>query len=86
MTVKKLRVIIVMTNSWVFVGTLKAEQPSDDFIDLQDAACIRIWGTEHGLGQLALNGATAKTVLDPCGDLRCCRQAVLFQIPVISNL
>lgn len=59
--------IIVADRGWVFVGhTTK----TNDGLTITDAKCIRVWGTDSekpGLGYLAINGPTPKTVLDPCG-------------------
>lgn len=59
--------IVVLDRSFVYVGDVTRE---DDFIVINNAQNIRWWGTERGLGQLALEGPTSKTKLDPCGVLR----------------
>jgi hypothetical protein len=37
-------------------------------IEIDRCQCVRRWGTTRGLGQLALEGPTAETKLDPEGD------------------
>jgi len=73
--------IVCVSAGWTFVGVYTpatAEKPAY----LADASCIRRWGTTAGLGQLALEGPTASTVLDPCGTVLLENpQAVLFVIP-----
>lgn len=78
------RFIIVMTNGWVFVGTKTKED--DKHVVYDDVSNIRVWGTERGLGQLALHGKQEGTQLDPCGQLVTNESAVLFLIPVVSDL
>ena len=59
--------IVIAQRGWVFVG--RYEQDGDD-VTLHQASVIRIWGTTKGLGELAINGKTAKTVCDPAGTVR----------------
>lgn len=59
--------IVVLQRGWVAVGQLKYY--GDEGV-LTDSSIIRNWGTKKGLGQLALEGKTSETVLDPCGTLR----------------
>jgi len=53
--------IVVCERGFVLVGKIHAE---NDYVVIEDCACIRIWGTTKGLGQLASSGTTDKTVLD----------------------
>lgn len=59
--------IVIAQRGWVFVGRW---QQDGENVTLTDAKVIRVWGTTKGLGELALNGPTAKTVLDPCPPVR----------------
>ena len=74
--------ILVVQSGWVFVGTMKR---NESLVTLSAAACIRKWGTSHGLGELALSGPLEETVLDPCGTVEVPLHAVLFWIPVKSE-
>lgn len=56
--------IVVLTYGWVMIGEYSR---NGDTVTLNDASVIRRWGTDKGLGQLALTGPTDNTVLDPCG-------------------
>lgn len=55
--------IVILQRGWVFVGRYCR---SGDERWLENAYCIRIWGTTKGLSELK-DGPTAKTVLDPAG-------------------
>jgi hypothetical protein len=59
--------IVVLQRGWVAVGNL--DRSSAPQLKLTDAKIIRRWGTTNGLGQLAENGPTSNTVLDPAGTL-----------------
>jgi hypothetical protein len=66
------KVIVIATNGFVFMGFMvpsTTERPGAPRNKLIEASCIRRWGTEHGLGQIALTGPTKDTVLDPCGEI-----------------
>lgn len=62
------RYIVIGNRGNVVVGDLTQE---GDMLHLTNASVIRRWGTTDGLGQLAMEGATDKTVLDKCGDFSC---------------
>jgi hypothetical protein len=73
--------IVVITSGWVFVGNYH-KSTGDAPAYLTNASNVRKWGTTAGLGELALNGPTKDTVLDPCGIVMLENpQAVLFIHP-----
>lgn len=59
--------IVVLQRGWVYVGQVKQ---SGDYYELTDGACIRRWGTTKGIGQLATNGPTTNTELEPSETVR----------------
>ena len=76
--------IVVADQGWVFIGNVihGTERDIFDFEEwlfLENASCIRRWGTSQGLGEL-VNGPTEKTILDPMGDVTVVK--VLFTINV----
>lgn len=58
--------IVILQRGWVFVGRFKKYER--DCI-LENAYCIRQWGTTKGLGEL-VSGPTSKTILDEAGTVR----------------
>lgn len=63
--------IVIVQAGWVFVGDRVNERgPDDKFVQLINAAVIRVWGTTAGLGQLALHGKQNETILDACGTVQ----------------
>ena len=60
--------IVILQRGWVMVGHYTQDGQN---CQLTNASTIRQWGTTRGLGQLAAEGPTSKTVLDPCGTVRC---------------
>ena len=73
------RFIFVITSGWVLTGYLEGG-PNSDQVAINDASCIRRWGTTNGLGQLATQGPTDSTVLDFCGPVEVSKSHVLFKI------
>lgn len=69
--------IIIAQRGWVFVGDVTT---NDDNVVIENAACIRRWGTAKGLGELAANGPTKTTVLDNMGTVRLHALAVVATI------
>lgn len=54
--------IVVMMNGFVSVGRVTG---TDKYLLIDDANVVRRWGTTRGLGQIAKDGPTANTALDP---------------------
>lgn len=59
--------ICILQRGWVMVGDFSRDG-SD--CTLTNASIVRVWGTTKGLGEIALNGPTDKTILDPVGTAR----------------
>ena len=77
------RQIVIGERGWVFVGDVRRD--GGDYI-LDNASSIREWGTTNGLGELALKGKTAKTILDACGTVRIPELAVIGRIDVAAGV
>lgn len=71
--------ILVLQRGWIIVGNVH-DDPESDELTITKSAAIRLWGTTKGLGEIALNGPTSKTVLDPAGTCRVHRLAVVLSI------
>ncbi len=74
-------VIFVVEAGFVFL--CDSATKGDDDWHLTNTAVIRIWGTKRGLGEIALNGPTPDTVLDPCGNIYVPVGKVLARIPCV---
>ncbi len=59
--------IVVADRGFVYVGQVAHD---GDWCVISNARNIRYWGTERGLGQLALEGPTDKTRMDAVGTVR----------------
>ena len=59
--------IVVLTNSLVYVGEVVYHE---DSLRIAPAWNIRRFGTTRGLGEIALNGPTRDTILDPSGPIK----------------
>ncbi len=55
-------IIFVMERGFCIVGRIADESTLE--ITLDDVSVIRIWGTENGLGELAMKGPLSNTRLD----------------------
>jgi hypothetical protein len=75
--------IVVLQRGWVVVGRVAEE--SDKELRLEKSSVIRRWGTTKGLGELAANGPTNNTVLDPCGTVRAHPLTVVMQIDCVEG-
>lgn len=75
------KVIVVVQAGWVLCG-IRVQEERTDGTRLTNASVIRNWGTTRGLGQLAIEGKTTETTLDPCGEAFIPAHAVIMHIPV----
>ena len=58
--------IVVLQRGWIVVGDVcKTEHE----LAIKNCSVIQRWGTTKGLGEIAENGPTSKTVLDKCTDI-----------------
>lgn len=74
--------IVVLHRGWVVVGDLAKD---GNEIVLSNASVVRKWGTTKGLGEIALNGPTKSTVLDPCGTVRANDLAVVMTLECAAD-
>lgn len=58
--------IVILQRGWVYVGKFIRDGVH---VRLEQAKCIRLWGTTKGLGELVLNGPTSRTALDEAGTV-----------------
>jgi len=69
--------IVVADRGWVYAGHVTT---TDKGIVITNAQCIRRCGTDEkrpGIGYLAANGPTEKTVLEPSGVVRIHTHAII---------
>ena len=69
--------IVVLQRGWVAVGRVKRD---GDYVTMTDAAIIRRWGTNAGLGQLALEGPMPETILDRCPPIKCHALTIVLEM------
>lgn len=65
--------IVILDRGHVLVGDVTVKGLSGGcggWIETRNASVVRIWGTTRGLGQIAREGPTTETVLDPIGVIR----------------
>ena len=73
--------IAILQRGWVFVGRF-SKVGSD--CKLENAYCIRQWGTTKGIGEL-VDGPTSKTVLDPTPTVTFNELTIVALIDVSEN-
>ena len=71
--------IVVLQRGWVLVGRWSRDEDLEEE-RLTTASVIRRWGTSKGLGEIAENGPTGSTVLDPCPDATFHPLTVVFKL------
>ena len=69
--------IVVADRGFVYVGNLEI---TPEWCIVTNANNVRYWGTTNGLGELAQNGPTTKTKLDPITTVRIPMRAVIAVI------
>jgi hypothetical protein len=74
--------IIIAQRGWVFLG--KVEQSGSNVI-ITDCFNVRRWGTTKGLGELATQGPTANTVLDPTGRVTLHELSIVARIDITTD-
>jgi len=75
--------IVVLQRGWVVIGDISK---TAEEVTIKNCSVIRIWGTSNGLGEIAENGATAKTKLDKCPNMTVHPLSVVLYMNVnISN-
>lgn len=74
--------IVILHRGHVVVG--RYERDGDE-VTIRNASVIRVWGTMKGLGEIAAEGPTSKTVLDSCGVVRCHALAVIATLDCEAN-
>ena len=72
--------IVVLQRGWVYVGLYSKDVKGGECV-LQNASCIRRWGTSKGLGEL-VKGPLPNTVLDAAGTVRFHELAVVNTLDV----
>lgn len=58
--------IAILDRGWIFVGDVTG---NTETLKIENASCVRYWGTTNGIGQLALEGPLAATKLDKAGTV-----------------
>ena len=69
--------IAVLDRGFVYVGECSF---AGDWLTIDKAKNIRVWGTKNGLGELR-DGPLKETVLDECGSVLVPRKAIIHLIP-----
>ena len=69
--------IVVLQRGWTVVGDYSKD---GNEVVVKNGSVVRRWGTTKGLGEIAANGPTEKTVLDPTPEIRVHELAVVFTI------
>src|SRR5574343_437946 len=74
--------IVILQRGWVMVGYFSQDGPN---CTLDKAACIRTWGTSKGLGEIAIEGPTSKTILDKCPPVHFHELTVIQMMDVVKE-
>lgn len=69
--------IVILQRGWVVIGDLCK---SGEYFTLRGGSVIRNWGTTKGLGEIAKDGPTLKTVLEPVTETKFHELAVVGMI------
>jgi hypothetical protein len=75
-----MRQIFVVKLGWVLVGDIGDIVAEAKTTKISNASVVRRWGTDKGLGELAIKGPQKETILDPCGDAEISNHAILFRL------
>ena len=81
MNMENALLIVILQRGWVVVGRVTR---SDNQLIITEASVVRRWGTTSGLGEIAMNGPTANTILDKCGTVRVHELAVVATMDCVE--
>ena len=70
--------LVVLTQGFVYAGIPVID---GGYIRISDAKNVRRSGTTRGFGQLAIDGPTTETQLDPCPDVLAPLHALVHLMP-----
>lgn len=74
--------IVILDRGFVYVGDVSQQ---GDWLVIEGASNVRRWGTSKGLGELAADGPTKKTVMDAAGTVRAPLRAVIGMLACESG-
>jgi hypothetical protein len=74
--------IVILQRGWVMVGYYSQEGHD---CKLEKAAVIREWGTTKGLPEIAVDGPTAKTILEKSPTVRFHELTVIATIDCVGE-
>lgn len=77
--------IVILPRGWVVVGDFSLSEDMPGWCILENAAVIRRWGTTKGLGEIATNGPTKDTILDPTPTQTFPSHAVINTIDCVAK-
>ena len=77
-TVKHGIQIVVLDRGFIYVGSVTTDE---EWVHIENASNIRVWGTTTGLGEL-VSGPTKATKLDKTGNIKASRKALIALIAV----
>lgn len=69
--------IMILQRGFVYAGRVTK---SGNQVTISNAQNIRRWGSTRGLGEIAANGPTDKTVMDPAGTVTCHELGVVAEL------
>ena len=70
--------IVVLDKGFIYVGKVKTDK---DWCYIENASCIRYWGTTKGLGEL-VDGPLSGTKLDKIGMVRANIKSLIHLIAI----
>jgi hypothetical protein len=71
--------IVILDRGWIVVGKVDI---TGEEVTISNCAVVRYWGTTKGLGEIAENGPTEKTILDRAPTIRTALHAVIWRMDV----
>ena len=69
--------IVVCYERWHLIGDVEETKQG---VTIKNCSTIRYWGTTAGLGEIAVKGATEKTILDFNGEVRVPTNSIVMRI------